>query len=989
MRHFYPTKPMVGLLGRSLLTAGLALASLSASAALSGSYTINAGGSATATNYKSVGAAISDMTSGTRSDGGPAQGSGISASVTFSISNGSYTGPFSIGTITGASATKTITFKSATGAASLCKFTRASAGNATNNHTLQLNAGRWLRFENLTIERTGSSQYGAAVSLTGGSHNNIFKGCVIAGSTYNSGSTPGSTSWYSAAVISKASTNTQDTANTFDGCDITSGNYGFFAEGTSANRDKGWLINNCDITGCNYYGIWTSYTERLQITGNRINSLLDDDSRGISTDNGLNTTSISNNEIYGGAWGIYITSATTGTGKKVLISGNMISLDFVTLFEESAGIYDDGNSTADYVFNSIYQGGFSLFYLHKGIHLSSSATTGTVRILNNVIDMRAQGPFLNIQGTSRVSEMDYNCLYSNATFLPQHGEWGGTGASNFNNWRTTTGKDAHSISIAAPFADAATDLHITDCRFKNRGTQVSTVAADLDGDPHDAFPDIGADEYDGVPGEWVGALSSDWADAQNWCDDTEPTCAASTDVTIPYISIRGATTNYPAITAGTGSCRDLTIENNAALEMYGGTLNVCRHITANGDFLPYDGTVNLSGTVNQNIDGISFWNLGLTGNSTKKLQGDVTVYNNLTCTSGKLNTQDYQVTLGSDGQLTESTSSYVVGYITTSEEWSSTGVTYDANGLGVSVNAAAVAPGTTTITRYTGDDAIQVGQEVSGGTQNESIKRYYDIDPTVDNGLNATLTMRWLNNEINGIAESELTLYKSEDGGTTWNFVGHDSRNTGTNTISKSGINSFSRWTLGSSITPLPVELISFSAEELNPQDALLKWATASELVNDRFEIERSTDGLNWEALGQVQGNGTSAEIHHYTYIDKNALTLPAPRVFYRLRQVDFDGQSEHSPVVMIELRPQAPAIMLSAWPNPVQAGLQIDCSNLTDGMAVLRITDLNGRVMLSQKFEIIGGEGHYTIPVGSLQPGLYTLGLITDKVTTVQFLKN
>src|SRR5688572_5671065 len=85
------------------------LAHNSACAALSGTYTINAAGGATATNYVTFASAISDMVSGTRADGGPTNGPSVSGPVTFNVAAGTYSGQVTIPAITGASSTNTIT----------------------------------------------------------------------------------------------------------------------------------------------------------------------------------------------------------------------------------------------------------------------------------------------------------------------------------------------------------------------------------------------------------------------------------------------------------------------------------------------------------------------------------------------------------------------------------------------------------------------------------------------------------------------------------------------------------------------------------------------------------------------------------------------------------------------------------------------------------------------------------------------------------------
>lgn len=93
----------------------------------------------------------------------------------------------------------------------------------------------------------------------------------------------------------------------------------------------------------------------------------------------------------------------------------------------------------------------------------------------------------------------------------------------------------------------------------------------------------------------------------------------------------------------------------------------------------------------------------------------------------------------------------------------------------------------------------------------------------------------------------------------------------------------------------LPVELSFFRGEVVN-NSTVLKWQTESEINNSHFEVEKSTDGLEFEKIGFVQGNGTTLETHDYIFIDYNTETA-----YYRLKQVDFDGGFEYSDVVFVE----------------------------------------------------------------------------------------
>ena len=101
----------------------------------------------------------------------------------------------------------------------------------------------------------------------------------------------------------------------------------------------------------------------------------------------------------------------------------------------------------------------------------------------------------------------------------------------------------------------------------------------------------------------------------------------------------------------------------------------------------------------------------------------------------------------------------------------------------------------------------------------------------------------------------------------------------------------------------VPVELASFSAE-VNGNNVLLNWATASEINNQGFEIERSEKSKNrkyndsWEKIGFVNGNGTTTEINLIVLLMK---MLANGTYLYRLKQIDFDGSYEYSKTIEVE----------------------------------------------------------------------------------------
>ncbi len=140
--------------------------------------------------------------------------------------------------------------------------------------------------------------------------------------------------------------------------------------------------------------------------------------------------------------------------------------------------------------------------------------------------------------------------------------------------------------------------------------------------------------------------------------------------------------------------------------------------------------------------------------------------------------------------------------------------------------------------------------------------------------------------------------------------------------------------------TPLPVELAYFHAK-LRDEIVVLDWMTATELNNEGFEIERSLDGKNWENIGFVTGQGTTNSTTTYDFVDDRPM---AGTNYYRLKQMDYDGNFEYSSVRVIEIEGRSEVTM---FPNPVINDLTIELSNAED--VTVSIFDISG-VLLKQE---------------------------------------
>jgi hypothetical protein len=111
----------------------------------------------------------------------------------------------------------------------------------------------------------------------------------------------------------------------------------------------------------------------------------------------------------------------------------------------------------------------------------------------------------------------------------------------------------------------------------------------------------------------------------------------------------------------------------------------------------------------------------------------------------------------------------------------------------------------------------------------------------------------------------------------------------------------------------LPIELLSFKGQ-YTERGNLLAWTTASESQNKGFDIESSKDGLRFDKIGFVAGKGTSSQVQNYRFEDSSPLESSEKVVYYRLKQLDFDGSFEYSKTISIRTNGKN---VVGVFPNP------------------------------------------------------------------------
>jgi Peptidase family M28/Secretion system C-terminal sorting domain len=162
-----------------------------------------------------------------------------------------------------------------------------------------------------------------------------------------------------------------------------------------------------------------------------------------------------------------------------------------------------------------------------------------------------------------------------------------------------------------------------------------------------------------------------------------------------------------------------------------------------------------------------------------------------------------------------------------------------------------------------------------------------------------------------------------------------------------------SRLTLGTVATLadlteiVPVELLAFTASVRNSEVELL-WSTASELNNMGFEIERSIDNPdNFVTFGFVEGKGSSTEINYYSFTDHPQVS-GVNQLYYRLKQVDFDGSFSYSDVVTVSYDVPDEFVLSQNYPNPFNPSSRINYFLPQESFVSVKVYDFLGREVIT-----------------------------------------
>ncbi|MFK8008831.1 MAG: T9SS type A sorting domain-containing protein [Saprospiraceae bacterium] len=255
-----------------------------------------------------------------------------------------------------------------------------------------------------------------------------------------------------------------------------------------------------------------------------------------------------------------------------------------------------------------------------------------------------------------------------------------------------------------------------------------------------------------------------------------------------------------------------------------------------------------------------------------------------------------------------------------------------------------------------------------------------EIDNVIFNGTDvvpfrgATTAEKILNAKIAILEPNPGPLGNDESNGLNW----FGESNTGQNDPDDMQYFLFEASLINATNT-LPVELTSFIGRP-KVKTIDLQWVTASEINNDYFKVEKSTNGIDFKELNKIDGRGTTTLETKYNWTDQspnNGLN------YYRLLQVDFNGDKYYSDIIVVEF--EADRSEIQVYPNPAIKELNINFPENWENETSIVIYDFYGKIINS----FTSSSGSLTVPVDNMPAGFYRLSATNNnKILNASFVK-
>lgn len=257
------------------------------------------------------------------------------------------------------------------------------------------------------------------------------------------------------------------------------------------------------------------------------------------------------------------------------------------------------------------------------------------------------------------------------------------------------------------------------------------------------------------------------------------------------------------------------------------------------------------------------------------------------------------------------------------------------------------------------------------------IDRWWDI--TSSNSITADVTFSY-----RGIENTLSAPYNTGSlGAQHWNGSGWDppvgsaaAVSSGVGMVTATGLSTFSPWILSSLTTPLPVELLDFSAT-CSPGKTKLNWSTATEHNTSYFEILKSDDAVNFNSIGKVTAKGNSEMTQHYSFEEEGFRN--GSIAYYRLRMVDLDNTSKNSKTIAVDNTCDQDHINLFYNQDK---GIVISSVSAAASAGTLNVRDAAGKIVFETEISLEQGSVVKMIRPLELSNGIYFVQLVTATET-------
>jgi len=418
------------------------------------------------------------------------------------------------------------------------------------------------------------------------------------------------------------------------------------------------------------------------------------------------------------------------------------------------------------------------------------------------------------------------------------------------------------------------------------------------------------------------------------------------------------------------------------------TVSASKSLTVNSSFTNLGATISGTGTIvfasnsDQNITG-DFVNITLnkTGGSVS-LSGNSSISGTLTLTSGFLSLGSNNLTLGASSSIsgTFSATNMIVTNGSGELRKTFTGngffnfpvgdntVTAEYSPLNINLMASAYS------SAYVSVKVIDA-KHPNNTSSTDFLSRYWTVGQSGITGFSGPVSAYYLDSDVNGTESSiQEAFYTS-----SWTLDG--TVNAGFNFLNIN-VNSVGDFT-GGEASALPVELTSF-ASSVAGTTVQLNWATATEVDNYGFEVERSVDNVSFSKIGFVAGAGNSSVQKQYSYSDAN---LASGTYYYRLKQVDTDGSFEYSQVVKSEVVGTPTEFSLSQnYPNPFNPSTSIAFALPKESSVKLSVYNMLGEEVAVLVNGVMSAGNHSVdFAASNLNSGMYVYRLEAGEFSSVR----